>query len=308
MNIGEILSKAWQIIWKHKVLWIFGILAGCANGGGGGGSGNLRMGQDQMPPEMQRFADQFAQIPEWQLIVIGLVVIIVLLLLFVLAIFLSTMGRIGLIRGASQVDQGETRLQFGSLFSSSMPYFWRVFGLNLLVGLAAFVLALLVALIAVLGTVFTLGLGLFCIIPLLCLLVPVGWLVGIIIEQATISIVLENKGIMDALRRGWEVFRANVGNLLLVWLILGVISLVLGFVLSLPIIVIAAPAMIAFIAGNQADMTPLLLAGLCLAGYIPVMLVLNGILAAFVQTSWTLTFMRLTTAKALEPVVPEPLS
>ncbi len=32
-NFGEVLSRAWQIIWKHKVLWIFGILASCSQGG-----------------------------------------------------------------------------------------------------------------------------------------------------------------------------------------------------------------------------------------------------------------------------------
>ena len=31
MEIGEVLSRAWQIIWKHKVLWIFGILASCSS-------------------------------------------------------------------------------------------------------------------------------------------------------------------------------------------------------------------------------------------------------------------------------------
>ena len=36
-NFGEVLTRAWQITWKYKVLWIFGILAGCTNGGGGGG-------------------------------------------------------------------------------------------------------------------------------------------------------------------------------------------------------------------------------------------------------------------------------
>ena len=41
MDYGEVLSKAWKIIWKHKVLWIFGILAsfGQGSGGGSGGSG-----------------------------------------------------------------------------------------------------------------------------------------------------------------------------------------------------------------------------------------------------------------------------
>jgi hypothetical protein len=27
-DIGEVLSRAWQITWKHKVLWIIGILYG----------------------------------------------------------------------------------------------------------------------------------------------------------------------------------------------------------------------------------------------------------------------------------------
>ena len=39
MNYGEILSKAWKIIWKNKILWLFGILAGCSASGVGGSSG-----------------------------------------------------------------------------------------------------------------------------------------------------------------------------------------------------------------------------------------------------------------------------
>ena len=47
MNILEIVKRAWKIIWKHKSLWVFGILASCVpqmtgggGHGGGGGSGN----------------------------------------------------------------------------------------------------------------------------------------------------------------------------------------------------------------------------------------------------------------------------
>ncbi len=35
MDYGEVLSKAWKIAWKFKVLWIFGILAGCGASQGG---------------------------------------------------------------------------------------------------------------------------------------------------------------------------------------------------------------------------------------------------------------------------------
>ena len=38
-NFGETLTRSWQIVWKHKVLWIFGILASCSRGGGGGSGG-----------------------------------------------------------------------------------------------------------------------------------------------------------------------------------------------------------------------------------------------------------------------------
>jgi len=39
MNYGDILEKTWKIIWKHKILWLFGVLAGCGAAGSGGGSG-----------------------------------------------------------------------------------------------------------------------------------------------------------------------------------------------------------------------------------------------------------------------------
>ncbi|MBU3748790.1 MAG: hypothetical protein FGM36_16185, partial [Burkholderiaceae bacterium] len=39
IDLGKILTRAWQIIWNHKVLWVFGILAGFAGGSGGSGNG-----------------------------------------------------------------------------------------------------------------------------------------------------------------------------------------------------------------------------------------------------------------------------
>ena len=40
IDLGKILARSWQIIWNHKVLWIFGILAGFASGRGGGNAGH----------------------------------------------------------------------------------------------------------------------------------------------------------------------------------------------------------------------------------------------------------------------------
>ena len=30
MDIGSVLTRAWNITWKYKVLWLLGILAGCS--------------------------------------------------------------------------------------------------------------------------------------------------------------------------------------------------------------------------------------------------------------------------------------
>jgi hypothetical protein len=307
MDIGSVLSRSWQIIWKHKILWIFGILAGCTNGGGGGGSGwrGEGGGGGQVPPQFQPFAQFFENLTEGQIALLVGIGILVALVLIVVAVFLGTIGRVGLIRGTQQAEGGAASLVFGELFSGSMPYFWRVFGLGLLVGLLALVVGGGIAALAILGAVATLGLGLICLIPLICILVPVFWFISVIVEQASIAIVLENLGVMDGLRRGWEVVRANLGTMIIMALILMLgVGGIGGFIIALPLVFIVLPAVIGGAVGtDQSVGGGLILAAVCFIAYLPVLLVLNGILRSYIETAWTLTFMRLTgkPAAALQP-------
>src|SRR5512139_1772722 len=134
MDFGEVLGKAGRIVWKHKVLWIFGIFAGCSSGGGGGGGGggsgwqqSWGSGQPSGPEigsQVEQFFQQAGQwISDnlWIFVVLGLLILI----LAVLGMFLGTIGKIGLIRGALKADSGEEKLQFSELFRGSLPYFWR---------------------------------------------------------------------------------------------------------------------------------------------------------------------------------------
>ena len=293
MDFGEVLGKAWRIIWKHKVLWIFGIFAGCSRGGGGGSGSGWRESRSFDPSntgEMERYLQQATQwISEhWWVVAIG---ILVLILLTLLAILLGTIGKIGLIRGTFQADGGAEKLHFGDLFRGSMPFFWRVFLLSFLVGLAILVLALALGLLGVL----TLGIGLLCIIPLLCVLIPALLVLGMVIQQANVAMVIENLSMMNGVRRGWDVLKKNVGPILLIWLITAVIGFVVSIVIALPMLVVAVPALIAF-ATSQGNLptTALLISGLCFVLYLPVLIVAQGILAAYVESVWTLTFLRLT--------------
>lgn len=227
------------------------------------------------------------------------------LVILVVVVFLGTIGRVGLIRGTQQVEGGSASLVFGELFSGSMPYFWRVFGLGLLVGLLVLVTVGALVVMGLIGTAATLGIGLICLIPLICILVPVLWFISVIVEQASIAIVLEDLGVMDGLRRGWEVVRANLGTMIVMALILMLgVGGIGGFIIALPIALIAVPALIGSSVGtNQAIGSGWALAAICFIAYLPVLIILNGILRSYIETAWTLTFMKLTgkTSAALQP-------
>lgn len=319
-NFSEVLTRAWQIVWKHKVLWIFGILAGCGRGGsnfnsggdsGGGGNGGVANVPD-LPPQLERVFDWIAgNVTTFVVIVITLACVITLI-----TVFLGAIGRIGLIRGTAQADGGAESLIFGQLFSESMPYLWRVFGLSLLAGLPFFIVILMVIL---LGAVFAVGMsqtgdagavGIVGMLPVIlgcfCILIPVGWVIGLIVRQSERSIVLEDSPVMPSLSRGWEIFRSNLGPIIVMAIILAVITLAVGFVIAIPLLIIVVPAVIAFAAGEGQSWNPLLFALICICLYAPVSWVLNGIAIAYAESAWTLTYMRLTRKPDSNDIVTPP--
>lgn len=299
-NIGEVLTRAWNIIWKHKILWVFGVFAVFARGGGGsGGSGGSNSGYDTgsgdfpfATDQLERNFDQFGQFLEqnwWIFIVIGIVIILLSFLFYALGI----MGRIGLIQGVFKVEKGAEDLTFAELWSESMPYFWRIFGLNFLIGLAIALLFIVIFLPILFVSFATFGVGLLCLIPLFCVLIPLSWVVMVIVEQAQPAIIAENLGMWDGFKRGWEIVKNNGVNFFLLALILFIGGAIVGFIIALPILFAVVPLILG---ANSLDqtLTPVYIALACCAVYIPVLYLFNGILAAYIQSVWTLTYLRLT--------------
>jgi len=311
MDFGEILTKAWKIIWKFKILWVFGILSSCgqsAGGGSGGGSGNSGIqfsgGDANLPPGMRYFFDT---IQGWQIAVLVIGLFLFFLILSLIFTAISTVGAIGLIQGTVKGDElvesvTDERLTFGELFSSGKPFFWRVFGFNLLAGLAIFVVVLLLFLPLVGFAIVTLGIGMLCLIPLICIIIPVSWLVTVLFEQVNIAMVIEDLSIMDGLKRGWEIFRGNLGNMIVMGLILVLGGGLVGILLALPLIIVIFPIIVGIIGGSASGSElwfggGFAAAAVCFLGYLPILLVLGGILQAYIKSAWTLTYLRLTSAK-----------
>ena len=319
-NFGEVLSRAWQIIWKHKVFWIFGMLASCSRGGPSlnlsynFNSGDFNGGAPNIPPEIQRFMEFVVQ----NAIAIATISIALVCIIWIIAIFFGTVGRIGLIRGVGQVEAGGMTA-FGQLFSESLPYFWRVFGLSVLIGLPfVIVIGAMVAGFVAFGVALSQGsnasaIGFLALIPVflgcLCLLVPIGIVVGLIVRQAERAIVLEGAGLLPGLSRGWDIFRINLGPIILMALILWVIGLGVGFVIAIPVLIVVLPATFAFVAGaasgRSPNWTPMISALACTCLLAPFLWLARGILVSYVESAWTLTYMRLVSPPENPPVIIE---
>ena len=313
-NFGEILTRAWQIVWKHRVLWIFGILASCGRGGSNFNSSSFQGdGGTGTPPDFPPQVMEFFRWIEQNLTAFIVGIIALTCIIWIVTIFLSTIGKIGLIRGTAQIDGGVESLIFGQLFSESMPYFWRILGISIIVTLpivvviGALAAGLAVFAVSASGGNDASGIGLVAMVPVfigcICLLIPIMFVIGMILRQAENAIVLEEMSVMPALSRGWEVFRNNLGPIIIMAIILTIIGFVAGFIVAIPVFVILVPAFIAFIAGEAQNWTPLAIAGICVCLYIPISLLLNGIAIAYTEAAWTLTYMRLTKPQLAEPIV-----
>ena len=299
-GIGETLTRAWQIMWKHRVLWVFGIFASCTNGwssGGGWDSDRADSGPADLnlPPHLMEVLQNNPTI-------FLAAVITVFCVIGIVVIFFSVIGRIGLIRSAAQAEDGAEKLIFGQLFSESLSYFWRMLGLFLLIGIPLIVLvaAIVRGIFEYVGSsmpggdVYAPAVGMILLFCGLGWLIPVGFVVSMVVRQAERAIVLEQRGVIPALSRGWKVFRNNLFAIMLMAITLGVIGFVAGFLFIIPITIIVFPASLAFGVDSAKNTMPLILLGICFCLYLPIFVLLRSILVAYIESAWTLTYLRLT--------------
>lgn len=302
MDFGKVLTRSWEIIWKHKVLWIFGILASC---GGQYRSSSINYSYDsssspngQLPPGLQNWLQQlqlrFNNIPSDRLtgIIIGLACLFILIaILFAL---IAVFGRVSLIKGAQQAENGMA-LNFSQLARDAYDFFWRAVGLNILLAIIPIAIGLILGVIAIFFSAITLGIGALCLVPLACLLVPVFLAYAVYVQIANLALVVDELPVMDAISRGWDVLSKHFGNIAVMALILLIGGGIVNFLISLPIIAVVAPAVIGLVVGTQnAFTTGLTITAICLVLALPVFILLGGVLQSYLQSAWTLTYLELT--------------
>ena len=315
MNFGEIFEKSWKIVWKYKILWIFGIFAAMLSGGGSGSSGAGNRGGVNYTYQGGELQEMFPWIGRFGYNIerffsnvdvgarVGLAVALACFALFwlVLSIFLGNVGRAALIKGVLHAEEdSNAKLKFGPLFKEGLGYFWQMFVLQLLtIGIV-----IGVVIIGIVFSVVTLGIG---AILLICLAIPIAVSASLLLTQTNIFIVAENMNVIDAIKASWEfVFERNLGYYLLMFLIVGVGSWIIGFVLAIPVFMVLVPIGLGIFLSNSAPLGAglLIVLGIFFALYIPIAILVNGILTAFVQAVWTLTYRELSFKLTDEDLTP----
>jgi hypothetical protein len=304
MDYGKVLSRAWEITWRWKVLWILGFLAALGSGtggGGGGGGGGTSYGTSSSDWGWWGYTFYEPYIPPG--IVAAIIGVACLAILVGIAIWVvSVIARGGLIAAVQQVEE-EGQTGFGLAWRAGARRFWTLFGISILAAIPLIILVVAGIVIIILmfvgsGFAFTtsdaagvagivtsiLCGGVFC-----C-----GMIIATIILQqiriyAERAAILEDLGWIEAFSRGWNVLKANVGPTIVFWLIF----FLLGIVFFITIAVVLAGTAFPFVAlvGNI-EPGPWVLAPAFCGGLILVIAgaLINAIVQTFTSATWTLAY------------------
>ncbi|MGD2205977.1 MAG: hypothetical protein PVH17_04275 [Anaerolineae bacterium] len=310
MDYGKILSRAWEITWRWKVLWILGFLASLGQGGSGGGGGNISGdSEDWSRWGLEGSPEEFLAPIVGIIIAIACLAILIGIALWVISI----MARGGLIAGVQQVeDEGST--SFLQAWRVGRSRFWTLFGLDVLTGLPILLLvllgvAVLIAMIlggeAAFDEAGAIVPGILCGGTLCCGLVILSIVLGQIKTYGDRAAILEGLGWIDAFKRGWEVLKNNLGPTVIFLVIFLVIGLVLGAIIFAVIAGLALP-FVAVFASVDIEPGPWLLAPVCCGGllFAIVAALISSIVTTFTSATWTLTYRELTGTPVLAAVEP----
>jgi len=342
MNHTLILKRAWSILWNYKVLWVFGFLlaltsAGGANGGGGNGSGYRRPAEtfpfrlEDLPPELERSLRGMERwfTPDMLSFWIGLGIALICLALLVGIIF-AIIKYVSLVAQMRMVDEYETKGEkagFRQGWRLGWSRFaWRVFLIDLVIGIPLTILlvglfgcALLPVILGAVGdgepglgwVMTTIGL----VFLLLFVVLVVSLALGLVINLIRRTCVLGGSGVIDSIKLGVKLFRTNLKDVSVMWLILAgfhigytiviipVVLLLLGIGLAAGV---GAGAAIYFglqaVASQGAAIATAVILGIFI--FFTMMglplTFLEGLRLTYFSTTWTLTYRELVGSKLAE--------
>ena len=314
-----ILKKAWEITWRFKYLWFFGLFASLL---GSGGIYNINLNVDEASNQgnwifgLKEFLSgggvygaawqNMGANMNWWLVILFLLLVVVGLFL----LWLAVVSQGSLFYGAREGSQGRI-LTFGEVFKKGKEKFWPLLLLNIIMGLVALAILIIVTL-PFLILMFkpeyaTTAASLFVAISLV-IMVPLGVMITFIVRYGFIFIANKDRSPRAAISEAASMFRKNWLTSLEMMILIWVVYVVLGLILSLIARVILLPLLVYIFTlfsstytGSETLTQAVITGGLFV--YMVIMLWAAAVMNVFENSCWVLLFERLNNDEVESKVV-----
>ncbi len=293
-DFGNVLTRAWQITWKHKVLWALSALPMIVS--------FLFFPLFILPvyflPDSSGQSEMFQSAE----IILPILFFVGVLVLLVINFLVSGISMSAATLGVYRAERGDGEVSFTSLLGDGRQYFGRMLGVFLIINLSIGLIFTLFFLMVFALTMVTMGMASICLQPIMILITPLSFLVLGVLESAQAAVVVEEMGAFDAVKRGLNVVRENIWK----YVIMTFITYVGGsLVMSLFMTPFMLPFMgFAFFASTeQFDpqiMMVTILGFMCL--FFPLTILFQSLMMALMKSSLVISYLRLTASGENAPV------
>lgn len=295
MDYFGIIKRAWQITWQHKFLWLFGFFAAGLSSASFNfsfpSSQNNKGLSDLNASQISQQLSEFFLKYWFVFLFLGLFFLLIFLVFFVLNI-VSNNALIGCVKKIQKDETTNLKDGFGLGFSK----FWKMLGLRVLFGVIVFLTLIILAVPVISLFIFQMyGRGLILLILALAIFLPLVFIFSFVLNYAMRGLVLENLGIFSSINFGFYLFKNNILQTAVIFLILmaasfaiGVLFLMLLFFIALPFIIFG---IIFYFAGGWIGSLIVGIIGF-LTLFVLIVLI-SSVYNTFASCTWTLTYLEL---------------
>jgi hypothetical protein len=309
MDYSNILRRAWRITWKYQALWVFGLMAVWSFPG--------------IIPNLLALDAQRGITGLLSAISFGAIMwasFLWMLITTLVAAVIHAFGHTALVHQVGQSESGiEPTVRSG--WEGGLRHFLRVLVITFLTSLPVFVVTLgamavvfragvqtnwqqaqpdampdLEALNAVCG----------CLGPLICVGIVLGVVTTSVHVLSTRACVLQEEGIWQSIVTGWQMFRANLGSVLLFWGIWLLISIGLAILMMIPLCLLSGLVGGLAILGSQGTSITDMMSGsvwMSLISWV-ISMAIYSLWCTFYSAAWTLFYQDLSAPALPEEAAP----
>ena len=283
IDFGNLISRSFEIAWKYKTLWIFGLFTGA-----GVHSFNIDL-PDEFSQKVGRTFDLQDYSPWVDRLdlpsdlggpLLGAIIVwlAVLILLFFVCYLIAQPA---IIDAVNKITRGG-QYRLGDSFSRGVDFFWRFLGLTLVSIMCVLAVLAVIVLLAV-ASLWTL------IVTIPCAII-VYFFVWHIFALGEVAMVARDGRIADAIAEGWDLVWRNKTNCLIMTFLL--IGIAIAFMIIMAIVALVAflpvGLLVALLTGN---LIAILLLGLVIG--LPVSMVVGGYTGTFFNALYVQFYFRL---------------